>query len=459
MIGRREPGRVALQRAACCLAALLATTAAHADDGDRFTIGPPGCRVVNPNPQPDETMTWTGGCHDGMAEGDGTLDWYSAGKHTGHYVGHMHAGMSEGQGDDESLRTGQHYVGGFHAYKYQGAGVLEEDGGRLTATFENGEAEGEAEATGPGGTHFKGRMHLSLPEGPGRADDGHGNVFEGNFRQGVPDGPGAMTRGGTVMRGIWAAGRLSGAGTIDGPGRRHYEGMILAEQADGRGTLTFEDGAVYRGAFVHGARTGEGSFTSADGRLRYAGGWKSDLYDGHGRIDWNDGQWYEGELHAGKRRGHGTLHSGTGTRVGDFDEDLDSFSGVLTEPGGARAEGHWVHDEYEGPMVLTSQEGVVHETFRGGVPEGPWDGQMANGSHVVGTYREGELEGPITTELRDGTVVRGQMRAGLREGTWKIADPDGAVRYVQYLHDELVEGTPPPTQPVPPRSSGRSRDS
>jgi len=36
-------------------------------------IGPEDCRVVKRNPKLDATVTWSGGCKDGYADGEGTL--------------------------------------------------------------------------------------------------------------------------------------------------------------------------------------------------------------------------------------------------------------------------------------------------------------------------------------------------------------------------------------------------
>ena len=38
-----------------------------------------GCYVWNPNPQPDETVTWTGECRGGLAQGTGSVTWVSDG--------------------------------------------------------------------------------------------------------------------------------------------------------------------------------------------------------------------------------------------------------------------------------------------------------------------------------------------------------------------------------------------
>ena len=49
------------------------------------------CRVYNPYPEPGESVTWSGGCVDGKAEGEGQLVWRSADS-TKTYEGHMRAG-------------------------------------------------------------------------------------------------------------------------------------------------------------------------------------------------------------------------------------------------------------------------------------------------------------------------------------------------------------------------------
>lgn len=58
---------------ACGVCALAASAMVRADDGDTSTIGTPGCRIVNPSPQPHESTSWSGGCRDGYADGDGVL--------------------------------------------------------------------------------------------------------------------------------------------------------------------------------------------------------------------------------------------------------------------------------------------------------------------------------------------------------------------------------------------------
>ena len=60
--------------------------------------GHPDCHVWNPNLQPDETVTWTGGCAGGRAQGEGTLKWvWDGGKKTSESTGSLTEGKGHGQ--------------------------------------------------------------------------------------------------------------------------------------------------------------------------------------------------------------------------------------------------------------------------------------------------------------------------------------------------------------------------
>src|ERR1700722_3526000 len=49
-----------------------------------------GCRVWNPSPEPEDSITWQGSCADGFAEGNGTLQWFSNGKQYETDAGEFH---------------------------------------------------------------------------------------------------------------------------------------------------------------------------------------------------------------------------------------------------------------------------------------------------------------------------------------------------------------------------------
>ena len=57
-----------------------------------------GCKVANPFPQPEETITWSGKCKNGFAEGEGVLEWFVKGNSADRYEGMLKQGWAEGKG-------------------------------------------------------------------------------------------------------------------------------------------------------------------------------------------------------------------------------------------------------------------------------------------------------------------------------------------------------------------------
>ena len=56
----------------------------------------PGCYLWNPFPQDDETVTWSGGCSEGYAQGSGETTWYQSDQVSETDVGLRQQGRSEG---------------------------------------------------------------------------------------------------------------------------------------------------------------------------------------------------------------------------------------------------------------------------------------------------------------------------------------------------------------------------
>lgn len=97
-----------------------------------------GCRVWNPAPDPDESVTWEGPCVNGFAHGKGVLRWYSAGK------------------------------------------LTETDSG----DFRNGKLNGYAVVVFESGRRFEGQWRDQRPNGRGTLKAADGQVFSGQWRNG-----------------------------------------------------------------------------------------------------------------------------------------------------------------------------------------------------------------------------------------------------------------------------------
>jgi hypothetical protein len=129
-------GKHRLIRFAVLLAAVAGAAAAQAQTA-ACPAGPPGwitaegsgCKVWNPCPQRYETVTWSGQCVNGFAEGRGVLQWLLSGKLHDHYEGTQHAGKANGRGVF-TFANGDRYEGDFRDGKFNGRGVY---------TFANGD--------------------------------------------------------------------------------------------------------------------------------------------------------------------------------------------------------------------------------------------------------------------------------------------------------------------------------
>jgi hypothetical protein len=56
------------------------------------------CKIWNPEPQPNESVTWSGDCKDGLASGKGVLRWTENGKPDEEFDGEYANGKRNGFG-------------------------------------------------------------------------------------------------------------------------------------------------------------------------------------------------------------------------------------------------------------------------------------------------------------------------------------------------------------------------
>ncbi len=108
--------------ATCAAAATALVSVAQQAGEQKWIADPNGCKVVNPRPRARESISWSGECVSGIANGEGRLAWFLKGKLTGTFTGTLVAGQLEGQGVYE-YANGDRYEGEFYASRYDGRGV------------------------------------------------------------------------------------------------------------------------------------------------------------------------------------------------------------------------------------------------------------------------------------------------------------------------------------------------
>ncbi|PSK93364.1 hypothetical protein [Taibaiella chishuiensis] len=97
-----------------------------------------GCLVWDEYYGPQDKVTWTGGCKNKYAEGQGTLTWYEGEQLTATYEGALRQGKPAGQGRYD-IRNYARMEGTFYNGQLNGKGkMVFENGGRLEGNFVNG---------------------------------------------------------------------------------------------------------------------------------------------------------------------------------------------------------------------------------------------------------------------------------------------------------------------------------
>ena len=171
-------------RPALVIAAMVLASPVFAQSkGDWIADQKTSCKVWDPNPSPGQSITWTGDCANGLAQGRGTLQWFFDGK--------------PGQSDEGEFRDG----------KLQGHGVRAfSSGSRYEGEFKDGVREGQGVEVYGDGSRYEGGWKDSVFEGHGVAILANGNRFEGEFHAGKPNGQGSYKAKNGTVSGNWTNG-------------------------------------------------------------------------------------------------------------------------------------------------------------------------------------------------------------------------------------------------------------
>jgi len=137
----------------------MMTPAAYSGE---WTADKLGCQIWNPNPQLEESVTWSGSCTNGRAEGPGIVRWLKG---------------------DVTIETDE---GEWRDGRQVNKGIQTWPGGRYEGELADGEPNGQ------------GVLTLQKLR------------YEGEFRNGKPNGLGTLTAGDESVLGTWKDGCLQG---------------------------------------------------------------------------------------------------------------------------------------------------------------------------------------------------------------------------------------------------------
>ena len=113
-----------------------------------------GCKVWDPHPVADESVSWSGDCANGLAQGPGSLQWLRGGKAFEKDDGEWNMGRQSGRGTQD-WNSGR-YQGELLNGEPHGQGTMTLQSARYEGEFRNGKPNGEGAVTNLQGV-FKGR--------------------------------------------------------------------------------------------------------------------------------------------------------------------------------------------------------------------------------------------------------------------------------------------------------------
>ncbi len=166
-----------------------------------------GCRLWNACPQREDTVTWSGACPNGVAEGRGITQWFQGGKPNDRFEGTLRDGQRTGRGVF-TWANGNRYDGEWRDNERNGRGVFSTAAGdRYDGEWRDGMPNGRGAGTWVSGNRYDGEWRDGKRSGRGAYTFADGDRYEGEWRDGRPNGRGKGTyRDGSVYEGTWTNG-------------------------------------------------------------------------------------------------------------------------------------------------------------------------------------------------------------------------------------------------------------
>ena len=229
-----------------------------------------------------------------------------------------------------------------------------------------------------------------------------------------------------------------------------YRGAFVQDQTtgviSGEGEIKFFDGRSYQGPLKNSRKEGVGTYIWADG-LRYVGPWANDVQHGRGKMEFVNGDSYEGDFAQGERTGNGTFRQKSGnTYTGQWLRGQRDGAGVEEWADGQRYEGAWKANRKEGLGQMRFPDGGTYDgDWRNDLATGQGDIVFASGDVYTGQVRNGLPDGNGIFRWGSGDRFEGVFDAGRPTAKGEMTFMISAVA----ASLPVVE-TPAPTAPTVP---------
>jgi hypothetical protein len=164
-----------------------------------------GCKVWSVRPT-TESVSWSGSCGNGLAQGRGILQWLNKDRLVDRYEGELWYGKRNGQGKI-TLANGVQYEGSWRDGVQNGQGKLTlANGDRYEGEFQNGIQSGQVREIFANGNRYEGEARDGIRNGQGIMTFTNGDRYEGHWHDGLPSGYGELVRKDVHIGGEWVLG-------------------------------------------------------------------------------------------------------------------------------------------------------------------------------------------------------------------------------------------------------------
>jgi hypothetical protein len=212
-----------------------------------------GCKLWDYSPKPKESVTWSGGCVKGKADGDGTAEWFVDGQRHERITGRLSEGKPDGVVTVYEYASGTSYEGRLENGKPTGKATITSSQGKLEGNFVDGKLSGNVVVIYANGSRYEGEQKNGLRTHKGVWTEPNGARYVGDFVDFKFQGYGIMTwPNGNRYEGDFKDGQQTGKGILTDASGGRYVGDFVAGKFHGRGVLTNAKGQRYEGNFIAG---------------------------------------------------------------------------------------------------------------------------------------------------------------------------------------------------------------
>lgn len=236
-----------------------------------------GCSLFDANAKAGDSVSWSGECVDGLANGRGTAVFTNGDKEFESFTGNFSKGIAQDGAVSVSWGGGWHYDGDEVGGQFSGPGVLVNDAkDRFEGIWVAGKMTGHGTLVRANGERYEGEWKDDLPDGQGTLTRADGKVVKGVFHDGkleeaaLDESQAVKPDGGEALKKDDIKKDAPKDVPKDVPEARAFEGIsgkTLASVDGSRIALTLIEGGIERQITEMGSQPKKTTFTFMNDRL------------------------------------------------------------------------------------------------------------------------------------------------------------------------------------------------